>query len=136
LMEKILYNEKGEPVAYIASDYRRTIYLWDGLPVGYLYEEQHVYGANGRHLGWFRDDILYNNHGEMAGFTDLTCPVSIAEAPPKKKKAPPEEIRPRWKVPKFPKFGYKPARKGLAELLRAGQVSSEGGKALPQAPED
>jgi hypothetical protein len=135
-MEKILYNEKGEPVAYIASDYRRTIYLWDGLPVGYLYEEQHVYGANGRHLGWFRDDILYNNHGEMAGFTDLTCPVSIAEAPPKKKKAPPEEIRPRWKVPKFPKFGYKPARKGLAELLRAGQVSSEGGKALPQAPED
>ncbi|MEJ2723505.1 MAG: hypothetical protein P8175_02440 [Deltaproteobacteria bacterium] len=135
-MEKILYNEKGKPVAYIASDYRRTIYLWDGLPVGYLYEEQHVYGANGRHLGWFRDDILYNNHGEMAGFTDLTCPVSIAKGPPKKKKAPPEEIRPRWKVPKFPKFGYKPARKGLAELLRAGQVSSEGGKALPQAPED
>ena len=135
-METILYSDKGEPVAYIASDYGRTIYLWDGLPVAYLYEEEHVYGANGRHLGWFRDDILYNNHGERAGFTYLTCPVGIAKAPPKKKKAPPEEIRPRWKVPRFPKFGYKPARQSLADPLREGEVSSEGGRVLPQAPED
>jgi hypothetical protein len=135
-MEKILYNDKGEPVAYIAADYQQTIYLWDGFPVAYLYEGQHVYGVNGQHLGWFRDDVLYNNAGERAGFTNLTCPVSIAKGAPKKKKAPQEELRPRWKVPKFPKFGYKPAPQGLADLLREGQVSSEGDRALPGASED
>jgi hypothetical protein len=135
-MEMTLYNTKGEPVAYIASDYQQTIYLWEGLPLAYLYEEQHVYGINGRHLGWFRDDIVYNNDGERAGFTYITCPVGIAKGAPKKKKAPPEEIRPRWKAPKLPKFGYKPARQDLADLLKEGQVISEKGEVLPEAAEE
>lgn len=135
-MDEILYDNKGEPVAYIGSDYRQTIFLWDGLAVAYLYEGEHVYGTNGRHLGWFRDDILYTNDGERAGFTYRTCPVSIAKAPPKKKKAPPKEIQPRWEVPKFPKFGHKAARQGLADLLEEGFVFPEGERPLPQGSGD
>jgi hypothetical protein len=79
---------------------------------------------------------VYNNDGERAGFTYITCPVGIAKGAPKKKKAPPEEIRPRWKAPKLPKFGYKPARQDLADLLKEGQVISEKGEVLPEAAEE
>ena len=50
-MEKILYDKKGEAVAYIATDQHGAIFLWDGQAVAYLYEEDHLYGINGRHLG-------------------------------------------------------------------------------------
>ncbi|MGD2124620.1 MAG: hypothetical protein PVG99_00980 [Desulfobacteraceae bacterium] len=135
-MEMILYNTKGDPLAYIASDYRDTIYLWDGHPVAYLYEEEHVYGINGRHLGWLKDEILYNNDGERVGFTFTTCPARIAKPPAKKKKAPLDEIRPRWKAPPWPKFGFKVAGQDLADLLKEGQVMAFEGETSEEASQD
>jgi len=58
-MEVTLFDKNGIAVAYITTDYNNSIYLWDGSPVAYLYEGKHVYGINGKHLGWFEEDVLY-----------------------------------------------------------------------------
>jgi hypothetical protein len=121
-MEKILHDKEGQAVAYFALDYQRTIYLWEGVPTAYLFEESHVYGINGRHLGWFKDEVMYNNDGERVGFTSDTCPVPIAKPRPKGKKAPRDEIRPRWSAPPFPKLSFKAARQNLADFLGEGLV--------------
>lgn len=55
----------GQMVAYIASD--DTIYLWSGKPVAYLIAGrdggEDVFCFNGRHLGWFQDNMIWNHHG-------------------------------------------------------------------------
>ena len=121
-MEKTLFNKEGDPVAYISDDYNETIFLWDGSPVAYLYDEYHVYGINGRHLGWRIEDILYNNDGERIGFTSSNCPVAIAKEPTKTRKQPIDEIRPRWKAPPLPKLSFDLAGLDLVDYLQEGQV--------------
>ena len=101
-MERTLFNKNGDAVAYITDDYTQTIYLWEGYPVAYMYEEQQVYGINGRHLGWFIDDILFTNNGQRIGFTSNSCPVSVSKEPIKNEKSSMDEIRPRWKAESFP----------------------------------
>jgi len=123
-MEKTIYDKNGNAVAYIAYDYyRETLYLWDGTPVGYVYEEEHLYGINGRHLGWFRDNVLFNNNGERMGFTHTSCPVSIAKAPPKGEKQSVHEARRRWSAPSPPKWGFSAGRQDFADFLREGQIA-------------
>ena len=121
-MEKILYDKNGDAVAYFAMDYEGIIYLWDGLPVAYLYDAEHVYGINGRHLGWFKDDILFNHAGERIGFTFTTCPVSISKPPVKGKKMRRDEMRPRWQRPPLPKLSFGVASQNLADILKEGHV--------------
>lgn len=121
-MEMTLFDKDGEPVAYIADDYHQTIYLWDGSPVAYLYEENHIYGINGRHLGWFTSDILYNGDGERIGFTNGTCPVSVGKETVKSTKQPMDEIRPRWAAPPLANLGFNFAAQGLADFLKEGQA--------------
>jgi hypothetical protein len=64
-----LFDFKGRATAYIAED--RTIYLWQGKPVAYLDGEERddlsVYGFNGKHLGWFKGGVLYDNEGYAVG---------------------------------------------------------------------
>ena len=86
VMEKTLFNKNGEAVAYIMDDYHDSIYMWSGFSVAYLYNEEHVYGINGRHLGWFINEVIYNVQGERIGFTSNTCPVNIAKEPEKAKR--------------------------------------------------
>jgi hypothetical protein len=67
--EVSLYASNGEPVAYIAVKDEMTIYLWGGKPVAYLYEDArsyHVYGFNGRHLGWFESGAIWMEDGSAA----------------------------------------------------------------------
>ena len=124
-METTIYDKNGQPVAYVADDYSRTIYLWDGEPVAYVYEDVHVYGFNGRHLGWFRDDVLYSPDGTRVGFTSGACPKSISKSSLKTKKGRAGEIRPRWKAPAPPKFSLLLSDQDLRELLK------QGGTTLP-----
>ena len=128
-MEKIFYNKDGDAVACLAMDYEGIIYLWDGAPVAYIYEEEHVYGINGRHLGWFKNDIFYNHDGERIGFSFTTCPVSISKPPVKGRKSRRDEIRPRWKRPPLPKLSFSAADQDLADFLKEGQVTLRLGKA-------
>jgi hypothetical protein len=120
--DKTLFDKHGNPVAYIADDYNKTVYLWDGSLVAYIYEDEHVYGINGRHLGWWVDEILYNVDGDRIAFTSGTCPVAIGKEPQKNKKQRMEEIRPRWKAPPLPKLGFDFASQDLADFLREGQI--------------
>ena len=121
-MERTLYNKNGDAVAYITNDYHETIYLWDGAPVAYLYNDQHVYGINGRHLGWLIDEIIFNNNGERIGFTSNSCPVSIAKETIKTEKRARDEIQPRWAAPPFPKLVFDLAKQDPADLLREGEA--------------
>lgn len=67
--EITLFDARGRATAYIALQDELTIYLWNGEPVAYLDqegEEFNVYGFNGKHLGWFVDDVVWNHNGNAA----------------------------------------------------------------------
>lgn len=65
--EVTLFNGSGKPEAYIALSEDMTIYLWGGKPVAYLKEDgadaYHVYGFNGKHLGWFVNGVVRDHKG-------------------------------------------------------------------------
>jgi hypothetical protein len=121
-MEKILYDKKGEAVAYIATDQHGAIFLWDGQAVAYIYEEDHLYGVSGRHLGWFIDDIVYDQEGVRMGFTAKTCPVPVGRRRPKGKREVLPELKPRWAAPPLPKLTFREAGQDLAEFLWEGRT--------------
>jgi hypothetical protein len=121
-MEKTLYDKKGEAVAYIATEHRGAVFLWDGQPVAYIYEEGHLYGVNGRHLGWFIDDILYDQEGARIGFTSSTCPAAVGKRRSKGKRSVLPELKPRWAAPPLPKLTFREAAQGLADFLSEGQA--------------
>ena len=106
--------------AYITDGYNQDIYLWNGHAVAYIFENEHVYGINGDHLGWFVQEIVFNNYGERVGFTSSTCPVTLAKELSKTKKHPRAEIRPRWKAPAFPHLTFNIAEQDLSDFLNQG----------------
>ena len=65
--EVTLFNGAGKADAYIALDDEMTIYLWSGKPVAYLEKDSdsgyHVYGFNGKHLGWFVKGVIWDHEG-------------------------------------------------------------------------
>ena len=65
--EVSLFDRDGEAVAYIDVESDATIYLWSGKPCAYLYSE-HIYGFNGKHLGWFEQGIIWDHDGNGVGF--------------------------------------------------------------------
>lgn len=136
MADKTLFDKKGNPVAYIADDYNSTIYLWDGSPVAYIYEGQHVYGINGHHLGWWVDEILYNVDGERIAFTSWTCPMATGKEFPKNKKQRTEEIRPRWKAPPLPKLRFDFASQDLADFLMEGHIARFYEESPPEESQD
>lgn len=121
-MDQTLFDQEGRPVAYLRDDYHGSIYLWDGNAVAYLYEQQHVYGINGKHLGWFIDDVLYTNEGARIGFTSLSCPLPVGREPAKAERRSVDQIRPRWKAPPTPKLGFHFADEDLGDFLLKGAV--------------
>ena len=63
-----IFDKSGNAQAYISKDL--TIYLWSGEPVAYLNNSNdlwHVYGFNGKHLGWYINGIIYDNDGNAVG---------------------------------------------------------------------
>ena len=63
-----LYDRNGMPAAYIDSD-REHIYLFDGRPAAYLYEDA-VYGFEGAQYGWFEKGWVRDLDGYCVMFTD------------------------------------------------------------------
>jgi hypothetical protein len=135
-METTLFDKDGDAVAYISDDYNKTIYLWDGSPVAYLYDEQHVYGINGRHLGRFLNDIVYSNEGERIGFTAGACPVSIAKESVKAKKQTMDEIRSRWAAPPLPRLQHVLASQDFVDFLKEGRVPRFRSESSPEDSQD
>ena len=78
--EITLFNQRGEPVAYIDTYDEYTVYLWNGEPAAYLtdssaYGSLAVYGFNGRLLGWYVDGAIYDRNGGVSGFMKGCCPL-------------------------------------------------------------
>ena len=68
--ETTLFDSDGNAVAYISTDSRNTIYLWNGTPVAYIHAQNnnfHIYGFNGQHLGWFANGFIRDNNGHIVG---------------------------------------------------------------------
>lgn len=120
-MEISLYNKSGDAVAYISDDYQNTIYLWEGHPVAYLYDDRQIFGINGRHLGWMIDEIIFNDNGDRIGFTYKTCPVPTAKETVKPKKYPRGEDQPRWKTLTLPKLTFQLSDNDFSEFLEEGK---------------
>lgn len=64
------YDKKGAPIAYLQDD-GIHIYLFNGKPVAYLYENT-VYGFNGKQFGWFEDGWIRDLRGYCVFFTENT----------------------------------------------------------------
>jgi hypothetical protein len=75
-MEGILYDGKGNPVAYIENDGETVIYLWGGHAVAYFVGDM-VYGWNGSHLGWYSEGVVYDLRGLRVGSIGDKCPVAL-----------------------------------------------------------
>jgi hypothetical protein len=92
--ETTLFDSGGRPTSYVAEDL--TIYTWSGKPVAYLYPDTgnegfHIYGFNGKHLGWFVQGIARDHNGNGAcgikaalGLTALEPLKSLKELKPLK----------------------------------------------------
>lgn len=85
MAEISLFDVTGSAVAYIAADGDGTIYLWSGDAVAYLHDE-HVYGYNGAHLGWFDSGVVRDGKGCAVGFTKEACPKVTKVEPVKRVK--------------------------------------------------
>jgi hypothetical protein len=69
--EVTLFDKDGNPVAYIdTADNYLPIYLWDGTPAAYLFNNRidfDVYGFNGKHLGWYVGGVIRDHDGNVIG---------------------------------------------------------------------
>jgi hypothetical protein len=61
-----LYNVQGRPVAYVFQG--EYVYLYDGKPVAF-FRDEHLYGFNGRYLGWLQNGWIFDRRGQRVFFT-------------------------------------------------------------------
>jgi hypothetical protein len=78
--EEPLLNARGSAQAYLAED--NIIYLYDGNAVAYIEsanDNYHIYGFNGKHLGWLKSGTVYDNEGHLVGglssSSNLVAPI-------------------------------------------------------------
>ncbi len=121
-MEISLYDGRGYPVAYIAEDEDRAIYLWTGQAVAYLAGDN-IFGWKGQHIGWFVDGVLYNRQGRKTGSIRKKCPAAAGAEPAKQ---PRETVSPRGRgyassVRPVLRLAY--ADEGLAGFLKQGALA-------------
>jgi hypothetical protein len=64
--EITFYDKDGKACAY--SEDGVHIFLFDGKPIAYLYQES-IYSFNGFHLGFFIDGWVIDNNGFYVYFT-------------------------------------------------------------------
>ncbi len=83
MTEITLFDSNGSATAYISDDRDGTIYLWSGEAVAYL-KQDHIYGFNGAHLGWFDAGIARDSKGYAVGYIKNTCPKITKTEPIKK----------------------------------------------------
>ncbi len=117
-MESTLFNKNGKAVAYIADD-GETVYLWDGRPVAYIYEDR-VYGWNGKPLGWFVNGTVFDIYGLRSGFIKSKSPIATEVEPLKAAKHLKTAKSKRQSQVIKPVLCYGYSNKSLEDLLEAG----------------
>lgn len=83
MAEITLFDSSGTAIAYIANDRENAIYMWSGEAVAHL-KQEHVYGFNGNHLGWFDAGVIRDSNGYAIGYVKNTCPKITKIEPIKK----------------------------------------------------
>ncbi|WP_270694352.1 4-fold beta flower protein [Aeromonas sp. QDB09] len=111
MTEITLFDSAGSAVAYISNDGEGTIYLWSGEAVAYL-KQEHIYGFNGAHLGWFDAGIARDPKGFAVGFIRNTCPKLT-------------KLEPLKKIKKIKKI------KSIAKIAPIKPINKSGSSALP-----
>lgn len=121
-MNETLYDIEGNPIAYINWDDNGTIYLWNGVPVAYLYGSDMIYGFNGSHLGWYIDGVVWNVKGMRAGFNKQTCPVMKKMEPLKSLR----QLKPLKSLRQLPYckpiFSHLNSKESLPQILSRGRM--------------
>jgi hypothetical protein len=118
-----LFDRHGNAVAYIDENQHNAIFLWGGSHVGVLVEDQHIFGTNGKHLGWFVNGVVYDETGHRIGFTESTCPIPVSKITPRWKQCPREEAMPNEKIPPTPHLTTHFSRQDFLDFLVAGEIS-------------
>ncbi|MBR6438610.1 MAG: hypothetical protein IKS65_05435 [Bacteroidales bacterium] len=121
-MQETLYDTDGNAIAYINWDDGGIIYLWNGVPVAYLYGSDMIYGFNGSHLGWYVDGVVWNLKGMKAGFNKQTCPV-MRKTEPLKSLRQLKPLKSLRQLPNYrPVFSYGFSNESLAQILSRGRM--------------
>ncbi|WP_022666594.1 4-fold beta flower protein [Desulfospira joergensenii] len=118
--EITLFDQEGRPVAYIDFSENSVIYLWSGHAVAYL-SDHHVYGFNGRHLGWFEGGAVINHQGEKIGFTKTNCPGMAKTEPAKMDKLIQKIKSSREMAPIMPMNRVPASRENFISFLHSGK---------------
>lgn len=117
-MEITIYDKKGKPCAYIATDDTNTIYLFNGKPVAYI-DDENIYGFNGKHLGWFiRKRVMYDREGLRIGFTSISCPSHTPIEPEKSAKKVKPVKSAKAAIPEQPDFHLSKSEDNLLDFLQ------------------
>lgn len=104
-MKEVIYDNDGTPIAYLDTEDRNTIFLWNGVPVAYLDRANSVYGFNGLQLGWYINGVMRDLDGYVVGFNRKAANVVVKVCPSKSfKQCKPVKrnkqicrIKPMWK---------------------------------------
>jgi hypothetical protein len=103
-----LFDNNGEPRAYIDFDEEATIFFWDGTPVAFLEQDGReicVIGFNGNFLGWYEDGIVYDKKGYPVGaregatnmMTKMERMKGMQKMTPMRPMTPMSPMQPMWK---------------------------------------
>ena len=122
-MDTTLFDGEGRPAAYLIDDGEKIIYLWDGRAAAYLAGED-IYGWNGKHLGWFREGVLYNPDGYRVGSTREKCPSPTHDDPVKYRKLPLYAKAEKLASPAQPALNDAYSEENLEEFLKQGVIES------------
>lgn len=123
-MERILFDAKGRPIAYIADDGERSIYLWKGHAVAYIDDQLNCYGWNGRHLGWIEDGILFDRQGLRVGFLSTNSQRTSGTEPAKPAKFAKNAKQAKALPHARPARSTRISSQSLNDFLKAGAVGS------------
>jgi hypothetical protein len=120
-METTLFDRTGQPVAYVADDAGRTVYLWSGQAVAYL-DHDVLVGWNGRQLGIYMRGRVYDVTGRLVGSIADECTYVPLPEPAKPEKLPKRMKHPRDSRLSSPKLSLAWSATELQDLLGDGAV--------------
>ncbi|MBC8062337.1 MAG: hypothetical protein H7Y18_16940 [Clostridiaceae bacterium] len=103
-MNIILYNNLGEAEAFIDSNEEIFIYNLKGESVAYILNDNLIYSFKGSHLGWIKDEVLYDGDGQIVGSFESKCKCIPAKEKISPKRADKQEMEPRQKPMEKPNF--------------------------------
>ena len=119
--EEPLLSARGSAQAYLAED--NIIYFYDGNAVAYLEsanDNYHIYGFNGKHLGWLKSGTVYDNEGHLVGGLSSSNSMAIVIEPFKGMKRITPFKRMKDIAPTPPWFSSTSSSISLEALLKAG----------------